>query len=967
MRKWILTALLVLLLAALAGTVSRWLPAFLAFVDVNSDRIQGITDLVQLVFWILAGLALLAGLWGVDLPGLPGRKEPPVTAAASPASPAVVNRHTETDGGAAIEGGANVTNGDLVGRDQITINGLVIADPDAFWRALRRQPAGAELRRATEQYLAHLVALYRYLDFRGMGMGDRVALRLPLLEMYVPLRARVERPAGETWARELRVAGRQMGAGEAEALGQRLSEPLPVVDLLRENAGLIVLGDPGAGKTTFLKYLALRLAMGEAASLGVAPRLPILVPLSAYAVALAEREIALDRFIAGYYENRGIGLPVAAMLDEALARGGALLLLDGLDEVKRLGQRRDVVNRVVDFFSVQSQRGNKFILTSRIVGYAAVKPTVDGLTECTLVDFDDDEITLFVERWSGAIEKAAQGSSAVAVQTAGRERDELLAALQRNPAIRHLAANPLLLTVLSLMKRQGVTLPERRVELYEQYIKILIHQWNLARSLGSSPDYLPDAARVVKVLAPLALWIHASSPGVGLVQEEAMGRKVQELFAQAAAPDPEEAARRFVVDVRDYANLLVERGHREYGFLHLTFEEYLAGVAIAQLGQQSIEPVVEALATHVGDPNWREVSLLAVGHLSISQGRDEAAGAVLEELLARRPGPPGEAVVLAGEALLDVWPGGVPERCKDGVLAALHRQMQDRAIPPALRLRAGILLADSFDRSTPAPDDLLRDLDTFLPIPASAALGNDFRIGDFRIGKYPVSNIQYRRFVEAGGYEESRWWTSGGWTQSKFSGFDGPPYWDDNRFNHSTQPVVGVSWYEAVAYCGWLTGELRRTGQIGENEVVRLPTEKEWMRAALPPEPPSNSPRSSAVLSLSKEGRAVGRADGKDLYPWGSAEFDPARANTKESGLEQTTPVQMYPEGATAEGVWDLAGNVWEWSADVDEKDGRPWLKGGAWYWDAERARASSRLGYGPNLRFNYFGFRVVVVPSSHG
>ena len=923
MRKWILTALLVLLLAALAGSAHRWLPPFLVFIDVNSARIQGITDLAQLIFWVAAALALLTGLWGVDVRGIFASKTP---AAPAPGENSSFNPAA-----------------------QLTLGDLIIADPDVLWRVLRCRPAEPELRAATAQYLTHLVTVHRYLSFTGMGMADRVPLRLSLLEMYVPLRARVERPEGETWARDLRVAGRQIGAEEAEALGQRLSEPLPVLDLLAKNAGLIVLGDPGAGKTTFLKYLALRLAMGEAAALGMPPRLPILVPLSAYAIALAEKDISLDRFIGDYFDNRvGDSLPMAAMLAESLQRGGALLLLDGLDEVKDLGQRRDVVKRVVDFFSVQSQRGNKFILTSRIVGYAAVKPTVDGLTECTLVDFDDAEIALFVQKWSAAVENAARGQGAFASQTASREGEELLAALQRNPGIRRLAANPLLLTVLALMKRQGVTLPERRAELYAEYIKILIHQWNLARSLGSRrPDYLPDPAQVVKVLAPLALWIHENSPGVGLAQEEEMRRKVTALFAQAGAPDPEAAAHSFVVDVRDYANLLVERGHREYGFLHLTFEEYLAGVAIAQQGQQSIEPVVEALSTHIGDPNWREVSLLAVGYLGIVQHREEAAGDVLLKLLERQPGPAGEAVALVGESLLDVGATGVPAACRAQVLAALRTQMQDRAIPPRLRLRAGILLADL--------GDLPPDLDKFVPIAAKDSVGYDFRIG-----KYPISNTQFRRFLDAGGYNADRpWWTPEivadieSWEYNK-EWRKGPRLWDDDRFNHSTQPVVGVSWYEAVAYCRWLTGELRAKGEIGQDEEVRLPTQKEWLRAALPP---SNSPHSG------------GRADGSavdDLYPWGSADFDPARANTKESDLKQTTPVQMYPEGASAEGVWDLAGNVWEWSADWNE-DKYPWLKGGSFWQESKYGVTSSRYWYFPWNWLNDWGFRVVVVPLSHG
>src|SRR5206468_12891860 len=112
--------------------------------------------------------------------------------------------------------------------------------------------ARIDLAKIENLYLAHLVERYRYLDFRGMGISDRVPLRLPLLDMYVPLKARVQTPEGETWARQVRLAGRFVGEDEAEAIGERLSEPQPALDLLRKSSGLILRGDPGSGKTTFL-------------------------------------------------------------------------------------------------------------------------------------------------------------------------------------------------------------------------------------------------------------------------------------------------------------------------------------------------------------------------------------------------------------------------------------------------------------------------------------------------------------------------------------------------------------------------------------------------------------------------------------------------------------------------------------------------------------------------------------------
>lgn len=180
--------------------------------------------------------------------------------------------------------------------------------------------------------------------------------------------------------------------------------------------------------------------------------------------------------------------------------------------------------------------------------------------------------------------------------------------------------------------------------------------------------------------------------------------------------------------------------------------------------------------------------------------------------------------------------------------------------------------------------------------------------------------------MDAGGYAEDRpWWTPEAVKDIESASYNegwrsGPRYWTDDRFNHATQPVVGISWYEAVAYCAWLSEKL--------GKEVRLPTQAEWERAA----------RSS---------------HGKE-YPWGG-DFDPAKANTKESKLNRTTPVHMYPDGRTPEGVWDLAGNVWEWSQD--DRSGGKALTGGAWWNNAKDVGASARNGWDPGSGATTSGF----------
>lgn len=148
--------------------------------------------------------------------------------------------------------------------------------------------------------------------------------------------------------------------------------------------------------------------------------------------------------------------------------------------------------------------------------------------------------------------------------------------------------------------------------------------------------------------------------------------------------------------------------------------------------------------------------------------------------------------------------------------------------------------------------------------------------------------------------------------------------------------MVGVNWYEANAYCAWLTEQLRAAGKIDERHAVRLPTRTEWERAA--------------------------RSTHGGEYPWG-AHFDLALANTEESNLQGTTPAHMYRDGVSPEGVWDLAGNVWEWSVDL-HRGTYPWLTGGSWYDDGDRAKASAAVfRFSPGL--NLFGFRCCVAPIS--
>ena len=156
-------------------------------------------------------------------------------------------------------------------------------------------------------------------------------------------------------------------------------------------------------------------------------------------------------------------------------------------------------------------------------------------------------------------------------------------------------------------------------------------------------------------------------------------------------------------------------------------------------------------------------------------------------------------------------------------------------------------------------------------------------------------------------------------------------YDDDKRFNKSDQPVVGVNCYGAKAYCYWLS--YLETQGI-DSDLYRLPTEIEWEYAA-----------------SGKERRP---------YPWGIANPSPQRANYK-SKKDATMPVGCYPEGATPDGLYDMAGNVWEWMGNWNEQEKeRFFLRGGSWNVEPAGLRCSSRDNGDPSQGDNLIGFRVI-------
>jgi len=226
----------------------------------------------------------------------------------------------------------------------------------------------------------------------------------------------------------------------------------------------------------------------------------------------------------------------------------------------------------------------------------------------------------------------------------------------------------------------------------------------------------------------------------------------------------------------------------------------------------------------------------------------------------------------------------------------------------------------------------------------------------YRIGRYPVTNAEYGRFIEAGGYQERRWWTEHGWrylqpgSERRYESSDEritlPRYWDNAERNQPTQPVVGVSWWECMAYCAWLTEKGQNAGRLPATDAIRLPTSLEWERAA--------------------------RGTDQRRYPWGDNAPDTERANHQATGVGQTTAVGCFPAGAAACGALDMAGNVMEWLATPEGEpelaearkdftpDERVLLTYSGFTDNSEQLSCGARNWINPYYWGNFWAFRVV-------
>ena len=801
-----------------------------------------------------------------------------------------------------------------------------------------------------ERYLRHVRDRQAILDFSIFQEGsEQDFATVPLDTFYIPLRL-AGRPFDEE--KDLKdlpnLPKLQLHKRESDIPSNFILTPS-----VRLGHHLVLLGDAGSGKTTLLRQLTGALAQAylendlefarRRTGVGEEWLLPLFVPLRYYhhyCQTTPGRTLTLGSFFDflpfHFREQFGLALP-SDFFPTLLRSGRCLLTLDGFDEVPDEVSRLQVAALVRNLAADSVLGQNRIILSSRVAAYGGPAQLGGSFKTLWVQPLNGEERAEQIKRWVAGMAPHTQKEL---------KAEDMLRPMAEGSPLDELAVTPMIVTALCVVYFYDHKLPEQRAQLYRRCVDIMLREklrpdepgQSLADQ-GGKPDFKRD------LLARLAFEMH-------LNQEEEANKEqtahwLKDGFRSTPPTERLEEAYKFLNTITRRGTLLQERaGLFSFGRQHRTFREFLAGYHLIKglpFGQR------QALWPRLLQADWwREPIRLAAGATVFEFSL--TCEDFLKELLDQADTPGADPAIclagyrLAAESLVDMGQSGrgmLAFDLQSQIIEGLaHRLFEDPAIfdPQAGLLKERVAAAEALGRLGDPREGVIGLPPLLTPLIQGKFLyGTDAdkeecEVAPFRAGVYPITNAQFEVFWRDGGYNNQDWWSSKGWKwrQGKraydWQKMDQPDFWDDERFNRPNQPVVGVTWYEAEAFCNWLT--------VSYGRDYRLPTEAEWER-----------------LARGQDGRE---------YPWGEG-WHEGVSNTSEADLGQSTAVGLFPGGVSPAGAQDCVGNIWEWCANrYDEKETARALRGGSWNYDQSYARCAFRDRSFPYVSSNYIGFRVV-------
>ncbi len=469
-----------------------------------------------------------------------------------------------------------------------------------------QKPAEGRHATLTTRYRTAAAAVHGTLRFVGFA-DHRPRPNVQVPELYVPLRLE---PRGRCHEGEAKIGTTQ------DLLARLLQRGDPTA------ARIIVLGDPGSGKSTLCRFATVVLA-GAAPMDGAEVEeeiLPLLLPFRDYVRSIREgHDCTLIDFLT---DQAAAQLQIAIsreLLEKALDDGRAVLLLDGLDEVGAAAEREEMRGRVQAFCRLYPRM--PALVTSRSAGYEdAPLPHAgpDAFRLMTLVPWSDQDLRQFASRWYAVREPAD-------LQARDRGIADFVAVLDADSRLRELAYNPMLATQIALCQAH----PGERAALYDVCVRTLLDTWPEGRRTTFREI---DARLQRSYLETLAYRMQLASSGAGDVEIErnalitALVEIVRERGGGAATEKTRAVAERWIGFLEQGAGLLVERRPGGFAFFHPSLREYLAAC-----GMDAAEVAEEVIAQRFRDPAWQEICLLAVGRRAAEKAFPDRLFATLRE------------------------------------------------------------------------------------------------------------------------------------------------------------------------------------------------------------------------------------------------------------------------------------------------------------------------------------------------
>ena len=819
-----------------------------------------------------------------------------------------------------------------------------------------------------------------------------------------------------------------------------LREILSTVDAATEPV-IVVTGGPGSGKSTLLRRLELDLASSALRLEDVTAPLTMFLPLNDFGDKNSFPK-PLD-WIAQYWDKT----EKCWLSAKDLLRQPLILLLDGLNEMPRV-DRADYDARLAawkNFLNdlVLNHPSVRVIFSCRTLDYGTKLTTKDlpRVPQVEITPLDDPQVEKFLHVYSP--------------DTAAHLWNQL-----KDSAQLDLYRSPYYLKLLIDQAGDG-RIPEGRAALFTGFVRAMLEReigavnvrlnnadWLLAaRDLKRFGQWrsvyeLPCRGVLFNALADFAFQLQARHNDG---DSDNTGNKMQVRIDIDDALDclstqlQEESQREHLLDAAADLQIL-DMPNDDVLFVHQLLQEYFAARHLAaqlNAAHQADDAKQCAGLIQLAETAWLEADISPTV-------REGLANLLRSGTLPDLPTTGWEETFMLAAAMTDAPDDflcalaqvnlPLAGRCaaqpdvkvSDDVRSDLQQRLVARSRDPAADLRARIHAGDALGKlGDPRFEPRQGTENRYLLPPMVEIEGGTYRIGSdegieddeaprhdvelapFALAQFPVTNAEFKYFIDAGGYDDERWWDTPQaqrWRRGEGTGESGrlnwrywrnrfkndmayfkqfvdeqawteeaiqqwkenidmtdeafeallenqwphrrftlPKYWNDPRYNVLTQPVVGVCWFEARAYCDWLRA------QTGQN--YRLPSEAEWEAAA--------------------SGKAGRR------HPWGDA-FDATTCNTIETRLRRTTPVGVFPASdtppsASEAGIADLSGNAWEWTGshyqaypyrvgdgrEAVDGDGGRVLRGGSWFGDGGLCRSAPRFNGVPSDRDASFGFRL--------